>query len=63
MSDAMSGKSAWVVDSGLVEGKNNRGTVITVAHVGKFGFAGGWGGGLDIEFFVLIGASQCTTYM
>ena len=44
MLDAMSSKSAWVADGGLVGGKNNRGTVITVAHVGKFGFVGGWGG-------------------
>lgn len=58
MSDAMSGKSAWVAEGGLVGGKKNRGTVITVAHMGTFGFAGG-----DIEFLKLIGASQCTTYM
>ena len=44
----MSAKSAWVAEGSLVGGKKNRGTVITVAHVGTFGFAGG-GGGVEID--------------
>ena len=58
MLDAMSAKSARVAEGGLVGGKKNRGTVITEAHVGTFGFAGG--GGVDIEVFKLVGTSQCT---
>ena len=50
MLNAMSGKSAWVVDGSLVGGNKNRGTVITVAHVGMFGFAGDWGGGWILNF-------------
>ena len=62
MLNAMSGKSAWVAEGSSVGGKKNRGTVITVAYVGTFGFAVAGGGG-DTEFLELIGASQCTTYM
>lgn len=62
MLDAMSAKSAQVAEGSSVGGKKNRGTVITVAYVGVFGFAAGGGGG-DTEFLELIGASQCTTYM
>ena len=58
MLDVMSAKSARVAEGGLVGGKKNRGTVITEAHMGTFGFAGG--GGVDIEFFELVGTSQCT---
>ena len=61
MLDAMSAKSARVAEGSSVGGKKNRGTVITVAYVGVFGFAAGGGG--DTEFLELIGASQCTTYM
>ena len=60
MLDAMSAKSARVAESSSVGGKKNRGTVITVAYVGTFGFAAGGGG---TEFLEMIGASQCTTYM
>ena len=64
MLDAMSAKSARVAESSSVGGKKNRGTVITVAYVGTFGFAaGGGGGGGGTEFLEMIGASQCTTYM
>lgn len=63
MLDAMSAKSARVAEGSSVGGKKNRGTVITVAYVGVFGFAAGGGGGGDTEFLELIGASQCTTYM
>lgn len=63
MLDAVSAKSARVAEGSSVGGKKNRGTVITVAYVGVFGFAAGGGGGGDTEFLELIGASQCTTYM
>lgn len=46
MLDAMSAKSAWVAEGSSVGGKKNRGTVITVAYVGVFGFAAGGGGGI-----------------
>ena len=46
MLDAMSAKSAWVAEASSVGGKKNRGTVITVAYVGTFGFAAGGGGGI-----------------
>ena len=46
MLDAMSAKSARVAEDSSVGGKKNRGTVITVAYVGTFGFAAGWGGGV-----------------
>ena len=62
MLDAVSAKSARVAESSSVGGKKNRGTVITVAYVGTFGFAAGGGEG-GTEFLELIGASQCTTYM
>ena len=45
MLDAMSAKSARVAEGSSVGGKKNRGTVITVAYVGTFGFAAGGGGG------------------
>ena len=53
MLDAMSAKSAQVAEGSSVGGKKNRGTVITVAYVGTFGFAGGaggWGGGRILNF-------------
>ena len=44
MLDAVSAKSARVAEGSSVGGKKNRGTVITVAYVGMFGFAAGpWG--------------------
>ena len=45
MLNAMSAKSARVAEGSAVGGKKNRGTVITVAYVGTFGFAAGGGGG------------------
>ena len=49
MLNAMSGKSAWVAEGSSVVGKKNRGTVITVAYVGVFGFAAGGGGILNFS--------------
>ena len=46
MLNAMSAKSARVAEGSSVGGKKNRGTVITVAYVGTFGFAAGGGGGI-----------------
>ena len=49
MLDAMSAKSAQVAEGSSVGGKKNRGTVITVAYVGTFGFAAGGGGILNFS--------------